>query len=189
MRVATYVRVSSDLQRTANQVPDVERMASSKGPVVARYVETQSAAKVRPVFEEMLRAAQRREFDVLVIWAIDRFGRSLAGNVADIEALDRAGVAVVSCRETWLDTAGPTRGLLVAILSWAAEQERARLIERCNASIATRRAEGRRMGRKQAAIDTERARARITEGATQREVAAELGVGQATLARALRRAA
>ncbi len=164
-------------------------MAAAKGTIVARYRETRSAAKARPVFDAMLANAKAGAFDVLVVWAIDRFGRSIAGNVADITALDAAGVAIVSVREAWLGTAGPTRGLLVAILSWATEQERARLIERVNASVATRRAEGRRMGRKPRSVDVERARALLAAGASQRAVAAELGIGQATLGRALRRAA
>jgi DNA invertase Pin-like site-specific DNA recombinase len=188
-RIVTYTRVSTSDQTTANQLPEVEAMAAQRGTVVSRYSETGSAAKRRPAFEAMLAAARRGEFDVLVVWAIDRFGRSLAQNVADLTELDRLGVAVVSVRETWLDTAGPTRGLLVAILSWAAEQERARLIERTRAGLSRARAEGKSIGRPTREFDLERARSMIAAGATRRDVAKELGVGVATLARGLARAA
>jgi putative DNA-invertase from lambdoid prophage Rac len=145
-RVATYCRVSSDMQTTDNQTAPVETLAASKGEVVARYVETGSAAKVRPVFEAMLQAAQRGEFDVLCIVAIDRFGRSMVGNVNDVLALDKAGVAIASVREPWLDSGGPVRPLLVAIFSWVAEEERRVLIERTKAGMARAKAEGKVIG-------------------------------------------
>ena len=74
----------------------------------------------------MLKDARRGKFAVLVIWALERFGRSMIGNLSDVLELDRIGVTVVSARETWLDTGGPVRSLLIAIFSWVAEQERAR---------------------------------------------------------------
>ncbi len=115
--------------------------------VVATFEEQASAVKRRPQFEAMMAAAGRGEFDVLVVWALDRFGRSLAGNVNDLLALDKLGVRVVSVREPWMDTAGPVRDLLVAIFSWVAQQERARLIERTRAGLAVARASGKTLGR------------------------------------------
>jgi DNA invertase Pin-like site-specific DNA recombinase len=193
MRIAIYLRVSSDVQTTANQVPDVEQLARQRGEVVQRYEETGSAAKRRPAFEAMLADAKRGRFDALVIWAIDRFGRSMVGNLQDLLELDRVGVRVVSVREPWLDTAGPTRGLLVAIFSWCAEQERARLIERTKAGMARAKRHGTRSGRKigrpKARVDVEAARAAMAAGASQRAAAAALGVSLATLQRALARTA
>src|ERR1700683_4360067 len=89
-RVAVYMRVSTDGQDPTNQQPDVDRKASEVGvPSPAhRYVEIGSAKKVRPKFEEMLRAAERGEFDVLVIWSIDRFGRTMGRNIQDFPRLD-----------------------------------------------------------------------------------------------------
>lgn len=192
-RVATYVRVSTDEQTSANQVPEVEQVAAARGDVVARYEETGSAAKHRPAYERMLRDARRGAFDVLVIWAIDRFGRNMVGNLNDLLELDRVGVQVVSVRETWLDTSGPTRMLLVAVFSWVAEQERARLIERTKAGM--RRAarqgtkSGKPIGRAPLHVDVDRARELMAEGESQRGAARTLGVTLATLQRALARRA
>jgi putative DNA-invertase from lambdoid prophage Rac len=192
-RVATYVRVSSDVQTTANQVPEVEQLAGQRGEVVLRFEETASAVKKRPAFEAMLKAAKRGAFDVLVIWAIDRFGRNMIGNLNDLLELDRLGVQVVSVRESWLDTAGPTRGLLVAVFSWAAEQERARLIERTKAGMARARRvgtkSGRPIGRVRRRVDVAEARRLMTEGTSQRAAAKALGVPLGTLQRALARTA
>jgi putative DNA-invertase from lambdoid prophage Rac len=145
-----------------------------------------SAAKRRPTFEAMMADAAAGRFTVLVVWAIDRFGRSMMGNLQDVTALDKAGVAVVSVREPWLDTAGPTRGLLLAIFSWVAEQERARLIERTKAGIARARASGKAIGRpKTRIVDVVAARALLDGGASVRACSRAMGVPLATLQRAL----
>jgi putative DNA-invertase from lambdoid prophage Rac len=147
-RAALYFRVSSALQTTALQKPEVEAVVAARGlTVAATYEEQASAVKRRPAFEAMMAAARAGEFDVLVVWALDRFGRSLAGNINDLLALDKLGVKVVSVREPWMDTAGPIRELLVAIFSWVAQQERDRLIERTKAGIAVARAAGKTWGR------------------------------------------
>lgn len=147
-RVAVYYRVSSKEQTTECQKPDVEGLLKARGLVAtAVYEEQASAAKKRPAFDRMMKDAGAGDFDVLVVWALDRFGRSMGGNVRDLIALDKAGVQVVSFKEPWMDTAGPVRELLIAIFSWVAEQERARLIERTRAGIAVAKAQGKRWGR------------------------------------------
>jgi DNA invertase Pin-like site-specific DNA recombinase len=98
----------------------------------------------------MLKDARRGKFQVLVVWALDRFGRSMVGNLRDVLELDRLGVQVVSVRESWLDTGSPVRTLLIAIFSWVAEQERSRLIERTKAGVAAARRRGARLGRPRA---------------------------------------
>lgn len=146
--VAVYYRVSTALQSTQNQKPDVEALLASRGLVASMVYEEQiSATKKRPEFERMISDAQAGKFSVLVIWALDRFGRSMGGNVRDLLLLDKAGVRVISVKEPWMDTAGPIRDLLVAIFSWVAQQERARLIERTNAGIAAAKKAGKRWGR------------------------------------------
>jgi putative DNA-invertase from lambdoid prophage Rac len=192
-RVAIYTRVSTDEQSTANQAPDCEQLAGMRGEVVVRYTEVGSAAKKRPAFESMMADARRGRFDVLVIWAIDRFGRSMVGNLQDLLELDRLGVTVASVRESWLDTSGPTRSLLVAMFSWVAEQERAQLIERTKAGMARAQRHGtrsgRRIGRPKASVDVDEARRLMAEGASQRATAKALEVPLGTLQRALARTA
>jgi putative DNA-invertase from lambdoid prophage Rac len=113
---AVYLRVSSDRQTVENQRPDVEQLARARGLEVAHvYEAAASAVKHRPRYEAMLKDAKRGKFGVLVVWALDRFGRSMVGNLQDVLELDRIGVQVVSVREPWLDTGGPVRTLLIAI--------------------------------------------------------------------------
>jgi DNA invertase Pin-like site-specific DNA recombinase len=88
-------------------------------------------------------------------------------------------------KETWLDTGSPVRSLLVAIFSWVAEQERARLVERTKAGLAAARRRGAKIGRPRRRVDLDRARELRAEGKPLRVVAKDLGVGYATLCRAM----
>jgi DNA invertase Pin-like site-specific DNA recombinase len=98
-RAAIYLRVSSDEQTYENQRPDVKRLARTRGyKLVATYEEQASAAKARPEYARMMGDAHRGMFDVLVVWALDRFGRSMVGNMQAVLDLDRRGVEVVTRR-------------------------------------------------------------------------------------------
>jgi DNA invertase Pin-like site-specific DNA recombinase len=187
-RAAIYLRVSKSdgSQSVENQRPDVEQLAAARGfEVVHVYEEHASAAKHRPKYEAMIKDARRGKFSALIVWAIDRFGRSMVHNLQDVLELDRLGVTVISVRESWLDTGGPVRSLLVAIFSWVAEQERERLVSRTKAGLERARRAGKRIGRPPRRVDVERARELRAGGKTLREVAAMFGVGAATLHRAM----
>lgn len=148
MNTAIYTRVSGQQQTTENQRPDIDRLVAARGyTVTSVYDEQVSAVKYREQFERMMQDAKDGKFQVLVIWALDRFGRSMGGNIRDVLALDALGIRVVSCKEPWMDTESPVRDLLVAIFSWVAQQDRERLIERTKAGLVRARGEGRVLGR------------------------------------------
>ncbi len=135
-RAALYVRVSTDRQHTENQKPECEQLARQRGfDIVEVYEEQASAKKRRPEYERMMRDAKRGAFDVLVFWALDRYTRDRLVGPQDIAELDRVGVQTVSVRETWVDTSGPHRDLLIQFFSWMAEQEHRRLVERIQAGL------------------------------------------------------
>lgn len=187
---AVYLRVSTDEQSVDNQRPDLERVAEARGlAIVATYEERASAAKRRPSFDRMMTDARRGAFDVLLVWSIDRFGRSMAGNVNDALALDDAGVKIVSVREPWLDTGGPVRDLLLAIFSWVAEQELRRIVERTRAGMDRARTNGTRSGKpigrphRLPPSDAERARRMRAAGRSVRAIAVAMKASRSTLAR------
>jgi DNA invertase Pin-like site-specific DNA recombinase len=184
---AVYLRVSKAKQETENQRPDVMRVVRARGLTPVLYVETASAAGARPVFDRLMADAAGGAFRVLVVWALDRFGRSMARNVRDVLELDRLGVQIVSVREPWLDTGAPARDLLLAIFSWVAEQERARIVERTLAGMARAAAAGRHPGRPPRADAGERERVyRLhREGGTVRDIARAIKMPRATVARVL----
>jgi DNA invertase Pin-like site-specific DNA recombinase len=188
-RAALYMRVSTGEQTVANQRPDLEKIAKARGLTIVReYTETQSAAKSRPYFDRMLLDAHSGGFDVLLVWSLDRFGRSAIGNLQDVLELDAKRVQVVSAKESWLEMDGPVRKLLIFIISWVAEQERNRLIERTKAGMARARAAGRVVGRPRAHVPLAMARELLKEH-SRVVVARKLGTSPASLARALARAA
>lgn len=193
-RAAIYLRVSIGEQHTENQEPDVLRLVAARGLVRgARYLESISTRKHRPEFERMMDDARRGAFDVLVIWSLDRFGRDTIGNMLAVRDLDRLGVQLVSAKEAWLDTTGPTRSLLVAIVSWVAEQERERRSERTKAGLDRVRAHGSRSGRpigrppRFDAAGLARVQALRASGRSVRSIAMAVGVPRSTVQRALRR--
>ena len=191
LKTAIYLRVSTEEHTTDNQKPELVRLARMRGFRVLKrhvYSETGSAAKARPVFDEMMEAARRGEFSALIIWAIDRFGRSMVENLRAIFALDALKVKIISSRESWLEVEGPARELLIAILSWVAEQERVRLSERTRAGMARARAQGKHVGRPLAHVNVTLARALMDGGASQAAIAKQLGVSAASVSRALKRA-
>lgn len=180
-RAAIYMRASTGKQDIGNQRPAIDQLIAQRGyKTVAVYSELISAVKQRPQFDRMMRDAARGEFDVLVVWAVDRFGRSLTGNLADVMELDRVGVKLVSVREHWLDTSGPTRSLLLAIVSWIAACEREQVAARTRAGLARARARGVRLGRPPISIDTEKLIALHESGLSVRKIAKAMGIGSST---------
>jgi len=195
LRASIYLRVSDPSKQTvANQREECLALAAGrKYEVVEVYEEGASAAAVRPVFERMKLDARRHRFDVLIIWAVDRFGRSFVSNVLDVADFDRLGVLVVSVKDGWLDTtSGLVRNVLVGVFSAMAEHERERHRERVLAGMRRARAEGKHLGRPRLADGTRPqdrrkarrlalARAAVQAGSSARSAAIQHKVALSTL--------
>lgn len=155
MNAGGYLRVSTGRQDEANQEPEVRRLIEARGwhPLIFR--ERESGAKDRPIWDQVMAAARSGEVRAVVIWSLDRVGRTMWQVLRDVTELTRLGCAVVSVREPWLDTGGPVRDLLLAIFSWVAQHERERLRERTRAGLERARAAGKRFGRPPANIPPE----------------------------------
>lgn len=173
-RAGLYVRVSTREQTTENQERELRVLADRLGLQVVRvYADTASGARSdRAALAEVLAGAHRREFDVLLVWALDRLSREgIAPMLGYLNQLTTAGVRVLSHTETWLDTAAPMWDLLASILGWVAQQERQRIAERVRAGQARARAAGVRFGRPPRAIDLEDIRRRRAAGQSWRRIA------------------
>jgi putative DNA-invertase from lambdoid prophage Rac len=108
--------------------------------------EVGSGAKTRPKREELLRAARRREVDAILVWRLDRWGRSLLDLIGTLQELYAVGVGFVSPTEA-LDMTTPAGRALAGTLAVFAEFERDILRDRVKAGIAQARKEGRPHGR------------------------------------------
>lgn len=201
MKVAIYLRVSTEKQDAKVQRPALLQLCAGRGwtePVV--FEEVESGAKARPVLDAVCERARRGEFQVVAVWALDRLGRDVWETIARVRALWAARVQVASVKDSWTDGAeGPVRDLLLMVLSWVAEQERRRLIDRTNAGLDAAREKmkagklrGRRKGRDRLGrprADQEalgRAADDVASGYSIRAAAATQGVSPATLLRFLR---
>ena len=188
MRAALYLRVSTDGQTTDNQRHVLMEVADRRGWTVTTAYEDAgiSGAKgrdKRPGFDEMLKDATRRRFDVLMFWSIDRLGRSTAAVAAALAELDAAGVAIYADKEA-VDATTPHGRAMLQMAAVFAELERGMIRERVMAGLARVKAEGRKLGRPKVGGKKEDAiRARLTAGDGMLKVARTLGVGVSTVQR------
>lgn len=151
MRVALWLRVSTDTQEVENQRQALIHEAQRRGWEIVRVYEAVASARRghhRRALEDMLADARAGRWDVLMTWALDRLTRE--GPLATLQVLERLtrlGVRVVSFREPWAEVEGPMRDLLLAIAGWVARWEADRIRERTLAGLARARAQGKRLGR------------------------------------------
>jgi len=153
-RAVLYARVSTFDQEPETQLLDLRRLAEQREfEIVTEYVDRISGAKAkRPALDQLLVAAHRREFDVVLVWAADRLARSVRHFLEVLDTLNHLGIEFVSFREN-LDTGGPLGRAVVVIVSAVAELERNLIIERVRAGLRRAKLEGRRLGRRPIEID------------------------------------
>ena len=154
--------------------------------MVETVIERRSGAKrKREGLKRLLRGAHEGRYSTVIVWSLDRLGRTMRGVVETVQDLDALNVKVISHQEPWLQMDGPIRPLLLAIFAWVAEQERERIIERTEAGIATARANGKTIGRPKVQVDIDEAYRLRKQGLSVAQTAKRLGCGVGTLHRAL----
>ncbi len=180
-----YARVS-----TGEQTLDLQLDALTKAGCGKVFTETASGAKAdRPVLEEVL--AYARAGDTLVVWRLDRLGRSLPHLIETVASLQDCGIGFRSLTEQ-IDTTTPGGKLIFHVFGALAEFERDLIRERTHAGLAAARARGRTGGRPKKLADPRKlALAQALYDGGQTDVATicqTLGISRATLYRHLRRA-
>ncbi len=186
-RVGLYARVSTFDQHTIPlQIRALREYAARRGWIIALQVkEVGSGAVQRQLRGKLLDAARRREIDVVLVWRLDRWGRSVADLLATLQELDHLGVGFVSLTEA-LDLTTPAGRAMAALLAVFAEFEREILRERVRAGLAHARQNGTRLGRPQtAALQTSQVRKLYSAGVSKSEIARRLGIGRTSVRRIL----
>jgi DNA invertase Pin-like site-specific DNA recombinase len=144
----------------------------------------------RDAFQQLFTDASQRRFDVVVVWALDRFTREgVYQTFEHVERLTRYSVQFESFTEPHFRTTGAAGELMLAVAAWIAKQERQRISDRTRAGLARARAQGRVGGRPPGKVfDRERAAAmrRQDPPASWRAIARALGVPQSSIRKALR---
>jgi DNA invertase Pin-like site-specific DNA recombinase len=187
-RAVLYARVSTFDQRPETQLLDLRRLAEQRGfEVVREYIDKISGAKAkRPALDQMLAAAHRREFDVVLVWAADRLARSVRHFLEVLDTLNHLGIEFVSFREN-LDTGGPLGRAVVVIVSAVAELERNLIIERVRAGLRRAKLEGRQLGRRPIEIDRAALLRDRDRGLSLAQLAKRYGISRTSAARVLKR--
>ncbi len=186
-RVGLYARVSTFDQHTIPlQIRALREYAARRGWIIALQVkEVGSGAVQRQLRGKLLDAARRREINVVLVWRLDRWGRSVADLLATLQELDHLGVGFVSLTEA-LDLTTPAGRAMAALLAVFAEFEREILRERVRAGLAHARQNGTRLGRPQtAALQTSQVRKLYSAGVSKSEIARRLGIGRTSVRRIL----
>jgi DNA invertase Pin-like site-specific DNA recombinase len=187
-RVALYLRVSTTGQTVENQERELCAMAARAGwEIVTVFTDAGiSGAKgrdKRPGFDNLLRGAIRREFDMIAAWSVDRLGRSLQDLVAFLSEIQGAGVDLYLHQQA-IDTSTPAGRALFQMMGVFAEFEREMIRERVNAGIARARAKGQRFGRPRVDSEVEEyVREQLRAGHGILKVARLAGVGSGTVQR------
>jgi len=171
LRVVLYVRVSDppkkqkdgsyasrqDGENQARQMRErVDKEKENGWTLLREYrdEETASGKKDRPQFLQLLADAQAGQFDLVIFWSLDRFSREgVLETFRYLETLTQAGVGWLSHTEEFLNSLGPFRDGVLAILACIAKQERIRISERVKAALDRRKAEGKPVGGRPKGID------------------------------------
>ena len=187
-KAAIYARVSTTGQTVNNQLNDLREVAERHGwEIVHEYKDRGvSGAKgrdKRPQFDQMLKAANRREFDIIMSWSVDRLGRSLQHLVEFLGDIQHKGVDLYLHQQN-IDTSTPSGKAMFQMVGVFAEFERSMIQERVKAGLARARKEGKRLGRPPVSAEIEgKIRDARKAGQGMLKIARNLGVGVSTVQR------
>jgi putative DNA-invertase from lambdoid prophage Rac len=187
LRAGLYARVSTEDQQTIPmQTRALREYAARRGWRIALQVkEIGSGASQRERREQLLEAARRREIDVVLVWRLDRWGRSVTDLLATLQELEHLGVGFVSLTEA-PDLTTPAGRAMAALLAVFAEFEREILRERVRAGLAQARQNGQRLGRPvTAALHADQVRKLRRAGLSKAAIARRLCIGRTSVRRIL----
>jgi DNA invertase Pin-like site-specific DNA recombinase len=192
-RAALYVRVSTtNGQDPTLQTRELREYCERRGwSITSEYADigVSGAKEKRPELNKLITDEHRRRFDVVLVWKLDRFGRSLRHLVNSLAELESLGIDFVSLRDN-LDLTTPSGRLMFQITGAMAEFERALIQERVKAGMRNARAKGRRIGRPPQTPLSPELRENIADayahGATSlRALAKQFGTSLATIQRCI----
>jgi len=185
LRAGLYARVSTQDQQTIPmQTRALREYATRRGwRITLQVKEIGSGASRRERREQLLEAARRREIDVVLVWRLDRWGRSVTDLLATLQELEHLGVGFVSLTEA-LDLTTPAGRAMAGLLAVFAEFEREILRERVRAGLAHARQNGQRLGRPlTAGLHAHKIRKLYRAGTSKSEIARRLNIGRTSVRR------
>ncbi|MGA2130623.1 MAG: recombinase family protein [Candidatus Pacearchaeota archaeon] len=154
MKVCLYARVSKEeegMQDPNNQLIPLRKFCESmQWEIKKEFIDRASGGSAnRPAFQLMLSEVKQRHFDLILIWALDRFSREgIVSTLKYCQLLNDYKTSLKSLQESWLDTRDEGMGqLMLAMMAWFAQQERKRISDRTKAGLKQKKEEGKILGR------------------------------------------
>ena len=193
MKIAIYGRVSTvgHGQDTGMQSQDLQEFCKVRGfQLIDSYLDegVSGAKDFRPELNRLMTDARKRRFDAVLVWKLDRFGRSLKHLVNALAEFQALGIAFISYKES-LDMTTPAGRLMFGVIAAMAEFERDLIRERTKAGVAFARSKGKRIGRPRLAVRSADVHRLMASGLSRRAVGRELGVSEGTVRRLVARSA
>jgi putative DNA-invertase from lambdoid prophage Rac len=187
MKVGIYSRVSTNDQKTLPmQINAIKAYVKSRSWTITLEVqEISSGAKKLPKRELIMSAAKRRDIDVVIVWKLDRWGRSVTDLFTSLNELTAVGVSFISITEA-IDLTTPIGRAMTGMLTIFADFERELLRERVKAGIAHSIEQGKPHGRpKTASNKTDEIISLFNQGKSKSEIARILDIGRTSVRRIL----
>ena len=186
-KVAIYARVSTDKQTCENQLIELRAVAERCGyTIVQEFVDSgisgANGRADRPALDFMLKSANQRKFDMILVWSIDRLGRSLQNLVELLNDLQSMRVDLMFLQQG-MDTSTSSGRMMFSIFGALAEFERNLIRERVIAGQNRAKARGVKMGRPSKMNDGLRSAIQLLRenGMGIKQIAKEVGVGVGTV--------
>jgi len=180
VKAALYARVSTQDQNCEVQLRELrEHIARRQWEPAGEFIDAGiSGAKAnRPALDRLMTAAARRDFDCVLVWKLDRFGRSVLHLSQQLAALTSYGVRFIAVSQALdTDASNPTSRLLLTILAGVAEFERELIRERTLSGIRAAKARGKILGRPRRVFRRDELVQLRSSGLSWRAIADRLGV-------------
>ena len=187
-RAAIYARVSTghNGQDPTMQTRELEEFCQRRGWELAdSYIDNgiSGSKESRPELDRLMADARQRKLDVVLVWKLDRFGRSLKHLVNALAEFEALGITFASLKDN-LDLSTPSGRLMFQIIGAMAEFERSLIQERVRAGLRNAKAKGRRLGRPRVTVDASGIAVLRAQGHSWRTVCREVGVSKGSAQRA-----
>jgi putative DNA-invertase from lambdoid prophage Rac len=185
MKTAIYARVSTTDQCCEMQLRELREYVARRGwETAAEFVDSGfSGSKAsRPALDKLMSAAARREFDCVLVYKIDRFGRSVLHLSQQLAALTSYGVRFLAVSQGIdTDASNPSSRLMLTILAGVAEFEREIIRERTLSGVRAAKANGKTLGRPMRIFRRDEVVRLREDGLSWRAIAKQLGVPVSTV--------
>lgn len=157
MKAIIYIRTSKIDQHPENQGIELKKYCENNNILYDLYEERESTRKSRPIKHMVMNLLRNKDYDTLIIWKLDRWGRSIQELIMDLNELTDKGIQIISLKEN-IDYSTASGKLFANMLSAFADYEREIIRERIMLGLMRAKHQGKQLGRPKGSIDKKRRR-------------------------------